>query len=262
MSGTKLTPDKITSPFQLMAAWFSMLVLLVVVLLGAAANIDKPDWAAGFLVIFSSVVTLVVISCVTLMLTKFRPHLQDGKEYAQWLKVQARYTAGIRISEALPNTGLVPVPTILNAAPITADAHLTFQTQEHFTVSVLNGFNSKELVRALRKIGVSAEVYQEASNERDFDGQESIWLGERVSSKVASEVIKIASEFWPHLKYIHLSSDGDVPPDDVHDQIFLAGSSNTAMVLGLNPWSTSELSSLDGTLSLGDFHLMIRSKYR
>jgi hypothetical protein len=47
MTGTKLNPEKITSPFQLMAAWFAMLVLLISILLTAAVNITKPDWAAG-----------------------------------------------------------------------------------------------------------------------------------------------------------------------------------------------------------------------
>lgn len=79
MSGTKLIPEKITSPFQLMAAWFSMLVLLVGVLLAAAIKIEKPEWAAGYLVICSTILIMVVLGCVTLMLTKFRPHLQDGK---------------------------------------------------------------------------------------------------------------------------------------------------------------------------------------
>ena len=33
MAGTRLTPEKITSPIQLMAAWFAMLILLVSVFL-------------------------------------------------------------------------------------------------------------------------------------------------------------------------------------------------------------------------------------
>jgi hypothetical protein len=58
MAGTKLTPEKITSPIQLMAAWFAMLVLLVSILLAAAINITKPEWAAAYLVIFTSVLVI------------------------------------------------------------------------------------------------------------------------------------------------------------------------------------------------------------
>ena len=57
-----------------MAAWFVMIVLLVSILLTAAANIKKPTWAAGFLVISSVCLAVIVMLAVFVMLTVFRPH--------------------------------------------------------------------------------------------------------------------------------------------------------------------------------------------
>ena len=88
MSKPNIVPEKINSPIQLMAAWFVMLILLSGVLLAAASQISEPKWAAGFLVISTTILIAAVITCVLLMLTKFRPHLQEGQEYAEWLKDQ------------------------------------------------------------------------------------------------------------------------------------------------------------------------------
>ncbi len=44
MAETRIEPDKITKPLQLVAAWFSALILLVGSFLGAAKTIDKPAW--------------------------------------------------------------------------------------------------------------------------------------------------------------------------------------------------------------------------
>lgn len=75
MSDSNLMPDKIKSPIQLMAAWFVMLVSVITVLLTTAINIEKPEWAAGYLVISATIAILIVIGCVLLMLTRYRPHL-------------------------------------------------------------------------------------------------------------------------------------------------------------------------------------------
>ncbi len=264
MSGTKLTPEKITSPFQLMAAWFSMLVLLAGVLLTAAANIEKPEWAAGYLVVCSTVLILVVVGCVTLMLTRFRPHLQDGKDYAQWLKSQAKYAPAISTRS---NKKLIErrQKTVVTVSSVVKEGELLLPLKGCGSVHISNLEGCEELAMKIGDVGISAYLYENQYDEdfrsKDYAEHESIWLGERVSSNYVAVVLKIASEFWPHLKYIHLSCDGSVPPDDVHDEIFLGGSTNTAQRYGLEPWTNEELSSFDSSLSIKELHRLIRAKY-
>lgn len=258
MAGTQLTPEKITSPFQLMAAWFAMLVLLISVLLTAATNISRPDWAAGYLVVFSSVVVLVVIACVTLMLTKFRPHLQEGKEYAEWLKEQNRYSSGYVVKNTLP---------LRKARPQAATAAERPDVQrKSFQISMVAASGSAELLDKLRNAGFNAEVYQPnfAPAKQPLDSlkrNESIWVGARIDPRAAIEAIKIAVSQWPDLKYLHLSCDIEDPPDFVHDQLFLGGASSTAEEYGLQAWSKDELLSLDEGTSAKAFHAAVRSKY-
>lgn len=255
MAGPRIIPEKVTSPFQLMAAWFVMLVLLCSVLLTAASKIEKPDWAAGYLVVFTSIVVLLVIGCVTLMLTKFRPHLQDGKEYAQWLKDMGRYSSGIIVKEKVVLSAGIKGTSIaqeLKSLPIT-----------NVDISVVNAYDSEDMLRVLKENGLNADIYMPTNEPyNSHSSQEAIWLGYRVNPAVACRVIKAAIKQWPHLKYVQLSNDGGGdPPDEVHEQIFLGGSSNTAKEHGLKKWTSQDFEMLNESMSGNELHALVRKKY-
>lgn len=263
MAGTQLVPEKITSPFQLMAAWFAMLVLLVSVLLTAAANISHPEWAAGYLVVFASLVVLVVIACVILMLTKFRPNLQEGREYAEWLKDRNTYSSGYLQKEPSQSTTARHQQRRIQSAIRSSGV-----ANSGFLISVINAVGSQTLVESLKNLGFNVELYEErhisSSEEQKPQSRkksEGIWVGSRVDSKVAIQAIKVAASIWPELKYLHLSSDGGEPPDYVHDQLFLGGATSTAKRYGLQKWTQEELLALDDEMSLEEFHSAIRAKY-
>ena len=258
MAGTRLTPEKITSPIQLMAAWFAMLILLVSVFLTAAANIRTPDWAPGFLVIFSSVATLIVISCVTLMLTVFRPHLQEGKEYAQWLKDKNSYSPGLIDQEK------TAPKRVRRTSRESSIASSDFDKQLHIEV---NGRcpGAGDLLTELRRAGFSPEQYEQpGDDQRSFNARDefaAIWIGARVQAASAVRAIKLAVEVWPHLKYMELSTDGSDPPDEVHDALFLGGATSTARERGLRPWSAEEIRALPASSTQEQLHAAIRAKY-
>lgn len=261
MSGTKLTPEKITSPFQLMAAWFAMLVLLVTILLAAAAKITQPDWIPAYLVIFTSVLILVVVACVLLMLTRFRPHLQDGDLYANWLKDRDGYQINTKQVGA-PSIQLVQAQQL----PASIKREITKRVQEpvNLVASLADIDGASELKALLVKQGFPSEIYVAPRNSDPASkpaDHEAIWIGKRVPPSTAISIMKLAIEHWPHLKYLHLSGDKGDPPDYVHDQIFLGGSSNTALEYGLIPWSNEEITALDPQLSLSVFHRNVRKRY-
>lgn len=262
MSGTKLIPEKITSPFQLMAAWFSMLVLIVGVLLAGAVKIDRPDWASGYLVVFSSVVIVMVLACVTLMLTMFRPHLQEGKEYAEWLKDKGRYSAGIiEVSEVASRSVelKIDVEKELNAP---GSKRRRSYSKESCLVSVADLSGATNIVEGLKNRGFNVELFKDASGRKEkLVDQSSIWIGLRMPPFIVLEAIKVALVAWPNLKYLQLSGDGSEPPDFVHDQLFLGGSTSTAVGRGLKSWSIEEINALNPSMSIKDFHDAIRKNY-
>ncbi|MFQ1989805.1 hypothetical protein ACTG2S_08695 [Aeromonas sp. 82P] len=254
MAGTQIIPEKITSPIQLMAAWFVMLVLLSSVLLTAASKIEKPEWAAGYLIVFTSVLVLLVIGCVTLMLTKFRPHLQDGKEYAQWLKDKGMYSSSVFIEQstsAFKGSGNVNRKFVMDSNVI-----------NDVSVNVVNTYDSNVMVDALRTDGFNADIYEpEMEPYQNHSAHESIWLGYRVNPTIATRVIQLAVKIWPHLKYVHLSNDGGSPPDEVHDQIFIGGSTSTAVSYGIKEWLSQDFERLNESMTYIDLHGVVRDKY-
>lgn len=185
MAGPQIIPEKLTSPFQLMAAWFFMLVLFSFVLLTAASRIEKPDWAAGYLVIFTSILVILVIGCVTLMLTKFRPHLQDGKEYAQCLNDKGRHSSGIIVKERKSESKSL---SVTRKKPYHDSPFIT-----NVALSVVNSYDSEAMLEVLNSEGFSADIYEyDREPVDDLSDQEGIWLGSRVSPAVAYRVIQAA----------------------------------------------------------------------
>lgn len=255
MAGPTILPEKITNPFQLMAAWFAVLVLLVTILLTTAINITNPPWASGYLIIFTSILIIFVLGCVLTMLTVFRPHLQDGKEYAQWLKDKNTYSI-------VPSSQSIVSTEISKAIIHTPTKVLINKKRTTINVSYLPG--SDVLIRNLAEAGFEADIYEpwprDPSKSPEF--HESIWVGCWVSADDAIESIRIAVSQWPHLKYMHLSNDGGDPPEEIHMQMYFGGSSLTAKDYGLSPWTTDELLKIDQNLSQIDFHQKIREKYK
>jgi hypothetical protein len=83
---TRIHPEKITRPFQLLAAWLSGLILIDGSFLMAASQIRIPEWAAGLLVIMSVVNVPLFLTSIFLLQTKFRPEMQEDIYYSKYLE--------------------------------------------------------------------------------------------------------------------------------------------------------------------------------
>lgn len=251
-----------------MAAWFVMLILLSSVLLAAAAKIEKPSWAAGFLVVSTIVLVFAVVLCVLLMLTKFRPHLQDGRDYSAWLRDERRYAnkrTDVFVSKNV--TELPLVNSIAQERPDTEDARIKrlelFAETAKVSISVANCMDADEVVASLKVLGFQAEIYRQPFNDATEDtheGSRAIWLGVNVSPRVSLLAIKASLNVWPFLCYVHLSSDSE-SPDYTHNEIFIGGSTKTAVEYGLRKWDKDQLESIPMDISVYKFHELIRSRY-
>jgi hypothetical protein len=86
---TKIEPEKITKPFQLLAVWMAGLVLLVGSFLTAAGVVTGLPWLRGVFGIAAVAIVPIFVILIFLMQTKFRPQLQEDPFYAGYLKQQA-----------------------------------------------------------------------------------------------------------------------------------------------------------------------------
>ena len=106
MSDQQIRPEKVTKPIQLLAAWLAGMILMNTAFLTAAATIQKPDWAAGVLVIAAIVNVPLFLLALFLLQTKFRPEMQEDIYYSKHLErvysLQTRQTELIEL--ATPDT--------------------------------------------------------------------------------------------------------------------------------------------------------------
>ncbi|MCK5817852.1 MAG: hypothetical protein KAH18_01080 [Psychromonas sp.] len=256
MESSSMTENEVKSPIQLMATWFVMLVSITTVLLTTASKIQKPEWAAGYLVISDTVVIFIVIGCVLLMLTKFRPNLQDGEQYATWIKDQGEYSEGKILQTQNPT--VEDLPNKVKTSDI-----------KNVSVSVLDVLGGADVVESLKNKGFNADVHEFNLKGSDKSKplklikgrQEGIWVGVRVEADIAIKAIQVAIKVWPDLKYVMIPSDANNPPDHVNDQIFIGGTSDTPIKRGIQAWSINEFNSLKEDMSIDEFHREIRDKY-
>ena len=89
MESQQIKPHKITKPIQLMATWFSALIIIVGSFLTAAVKLPNPIWIPPTLVISAISFVLLFVVGIFLLQTKFRKEIQDDKHYLEYLKIQA-----------------------------------------------------------------------------------------------------------------------------------------------------------------------------
>jgi hypothetical protein len=254
-----------------MAAWFVMLILLVGVLLSAAARIDNPKWITGFLAISSVGISVLVMVGVFLMLTRFRPHLQGQKEYAAWLREERRFTGravkGMEIRHFQQTDAAAISESITSAISYDSESDASPMVGPGWIVEISNIEGAPQVLAALSRLGLSATIYEsghelgEMPEHCEKADHTSIWIGYRVPPRVAVQAIKAVVKIWPHLRYMHVSSDAESPPDFIHDEIYFGGSTATARRYGLKRWLRSEIVNMPDDMSFAKFHEMIRRKY-
>lgn len=85
MSKNQILPEKITSPIQLLAAWFVALIVLDSAFLTAAGVVSAPTWLPAILVIAAISNVPLFLSCMFLLQTRFRPEMQSDDHYSEYL---------------------------------------------------------------------------------------------------------------------------------------------------------------------------------
>lgn len=85
MAGTSIEPSRLTSPIQVVGAFLAALVLVEGSTLATVVAIDDPAWIRGLLGVGAFVWVPVFMAAAFLLLTRFRPQIQQDPYYAAWL---------------------------------------------------------------------------------------------------------------------------------------------------------------------------------
>lgn len=123
------------------------------------------------------------------------------------------------------------------------------------------------LINILNEKGFTTRIYVDPNikdnhkKQKNPSEHETIWLGKNVPANIAIEVIKSAKQLYQFLKYIEISGDRVEPPPEVHDNIFIAGSTKSALMAKLKELTNSDFEKLYNMTSKSDLHRFIRSFY-
>ena len=121
---------------------------------------------------------------------------------------------------------------------------------------VTNFDNANSFIHQMKKNGLDFVIYRTPLEDYDssFSKHKAIWLGKDVSLDLAKLTIKQAKEFYPHLKYIKLSDEGD--PDN--ETIYIGGSTDSAVNMFKRlPLSDSDFEKLQTFTDKNLFHEFI-----
>ena len=91
MTKTTIDLHKISKPIQILAVWFSALVLIEGIFLNAAEEITTPSWIPATLVVTAIIFVPTFLFLTFLLLAKYRPQLQDDEHFSDWQKRQESY---------------------------------------------------------------------------------------------------------------------------------------------------------------------------
>lgn len=107
MAKHEIAPEKITSPIQLLAAWFVALIVLDGAFLTAAGVVSSPTWVPPVLVFASILNVPLFLGCMFLLQTRFRPEMQSDEHYSEYLKQKERAnTLASQVREQMDQAGL------------------------------------------------------------------------------------------------------------------------------------------------------------
>lgn len=123
-------------------------------------------------------------------------------------------------------------------------------------------YKSFKLVEQLVQHGYSAKIYRSIIESKEVSANaehEAIWLGSEIPVSMATEVIKLAKSFYPHLKYIHLSDAEDGAPNFVKYQIFIGGATSTAKEFGLKALQLSDFNTIYTIEDQKELHNFVKS---
>ncbi len=89
----------------------------------------------------------------------------------------------------------------------------------------------------------------------------AIWLGVKFPPEKAIAAIVAARYYYKQLRYVALSDRLPNVPEPIHHQIFIGGSTETALRLGLLAWRDEDFAALEKAKSFDEIAKVVRGRY-
>jgi hypothetical protein len=186
------------------------------------------------LVIFIVAFPVLTLGCFTYLVVKHHKKLygpSDYKDEVNFLSTFNNFTNSNEVIEIKQNKQVTSM--------IVKDPEIV-EVETFYKVKINNKTqNFEQLRKNLYKIQVSSEVYKSNVNIENEDSSQSIWLGSNYPFEQVKDILRVCFESNADIKYISYSDDSETlrrnPPKETHNNIFIGGSTNTAISDGCKP---------------------------
>ena len=89
----------------------------------------------------------------------------------------------------------------------------------------------------------------------------AVWVGLRFPAEKAVAAIVAARHYYRQLRYVALSDRQRGVPEAIHHQIFVGGSTESALRMGLLAWRDEDFAALEKVKTAENLQALIRSRY-
>jgi hypothetical protein len=123
---------------------------------------------------------------------------------------------------------------------------------------------AEDLIQDLIDQDLTAFLYEPDVNYeiQDPANSQAIWLGCYVPFEIALKAITTAYKHFPFLKYISINKEDSDCPEEIKYQIFIGGSTETALSDGLSPITAEDFKEAAKKFkNIDDLHYFIESYY-
>lgn len=192
MEKHQITPEKITKPMQLLAAWLVGLLAIDASFLFAASSMGPVSWQSGALTIAAIINVPVFIGALFLLQTKFRPELQEDSYYSTYLNSKTNELIKIPKRDSLLEEIERKLESIekrqslhLGQKNSTSLSKLSYGVNTHLA-------NQKEIESTLFDVGVG--ILREFGEESDPPEGMKIAIAASLPEELRREVFVMAKE--------------------------------------------------------------------
>lgn len=113
----------------------------------------------------------------------------------------------------------------------------------------------------LKELDLVVKIQPRGALPYSSNGSTAIWIGKDFPFDKAIKVIDISQRYYDDLRYVALSDYRQSPPSAVHNEIFIGGSTESALRLGLLAWTPEDFNAIQSIGSSEELNEFIKARY-
>lgn len=113
----------------------------------------------------------------------------------------------------------------------------------------------------VRDLGLSVRIRPPDEMPHSANATASVWVGSKFPPDKAVAAVMAARPYYKQVRYFALSDRLPNVPEAIHHQIFIGGSTETALRMGLIAWKEEDFAKFEKMTDQKELHDFIKARY-